>query len=98
MATLEVMAELLRHANPHNKPMYLPMIAKTLWPNADWLDTKAHNHNGGARTGAKVAGAFAGRMERKGLLKAHISDGLRAYVLVTHTSELRGGPLLACPS
>ncbi len=82
MATLEEMAARLWKANPNNEPMYLTMIAKTLWPDATWLNKRQHNHNGGARTGASVAGAFAGRMERKGLLRRHITDGPRAYVLV----------------
>lgn len=38
--TLEEMAQKLRHANPDNLPMYLPMIAKVLWPDADWLSTR----------------------------------------------------------
>jgi hypothetical protein len=82
MATLAEMAEKLRSANPENKPMALQWMAEQWWPDAKWLRTRTHNHNGGARVGGRVAGGFAGRMERAGLLRMCSDGGQRAYVLV----------------
>lgn len=46
----------------------LRAIAKALWPDAVWLNTRASN--GGARIGARVAGGLAGRMVKRGMLSA----------------------------
>ena len=80
MATLEEMAIVLRSANPENKPMYLRWMAAQWWPDADWLRKSVHNRNGGAKCGVRVAGAFAGRLERAGLLRMCADDGPRCYV------------------
>lgn len=69
VATLQEMTEKLRVANPENKPMNLRHIATILWPGAEWLDVKAHHHNGGARRGAKVAAGTMGRLAARGLAK-----------------------------
>lgn len=79
-ATLAGMAATLRAANPSNRPMYLRWMAAQWWPDADWLHSKMHNHNGGAKRGVRVAGAFAGRLERAGLLRMCNDDGPRCYV------------------
>lgn len=81
MPTLKEMAETLRRANPENAPMALQWMAEQLWPDAPWLKVRGCRHNGGPRVGARVAGGVAGRMERAGLLRLHISDGPRCYVL-----------------
>jgi len=62
------MAQKLRDENPENSPMGLQWMAEKWWPDARWLKTRPNHHNGGAKTGGRVAGAFAGRMERAGLL------------------------------
>lgn len=80
MATLLQMAEVLRVKNPRNEPMYLQWMARQWWPDADWLDSRPNRHNGGARTGGRAAGAFAGRLERRGLLRMCNTDGPRCYV------------------
>ena len=79
-ATLASMAAKLRAANPNNRPMFLRWMAAQWWPDADWLTSKMHNHNGGAKRGVRVAGAFAGRLERAGLLRMCGGDGPRCYV------------------
>lgn len=79
-ATLASMAAKLRAANPSNNPMLLRWMAAQWWPDADWLNSKMHNHNGGAKRGVRVAGAFAGRLERAGLLRMCGDDGPRCYV------------------
>jgi hypothetical protein len=72
LATLEEIAQKLRAANPENVPMNLRHIARILWPDAPWLDAKAHHHNGGARRGAKVAAGTMGRLAARGLAKRRI--------------------------
>lgn len=79
-ATLADMAAALRAANPANRPMYLRWMAAQWWPGADWLHKSIHNQNGGAKCGPRVAGAFAGRLERAGLLRMCSDDGPRCYV------------------
>lgn len=79
-ATLQSMVAKLREANPTNQPMYLRWMAKVWWPNADWLHASVHNHNGGAKRGVRVAGAFAGRLEHAGHLRMCSGDGPRCYV------------------
>jgi len=69
MATLKEMVEMLAASNPENKPMRLEFMAKTWWPEAGWINAKPNKHNGGAKTGARVAGAFAGRLVSRGDLK-----------------------------
>ena len=81
MPTMNEMADVLRKANPENKPMALGWMAEQWWPGAEWLKAKPCRHNGGPRTGARVAGGMAGRMERAGLLRLHPSEGPRCYVL-----------------
>lgn len=76
--TLREMAAKLRAANPKNNPMYLDWIADILWPDADWVSARVNRHNGGSRRGARVAGAFCGRMEKLGLLRM-TSDLPRSY-------------------
>ena len=87
MATLKEMSDLLRRANPENHPMALQWMSEQWWPEADWLRTRAHNHNGGARVGARVAGGFAGRVERAGLLRMCIEEarGPRRYQWVAES-------------
>lgn len=79
-STLASMAAKLRDANPLNEPMYLRWIAAQWWPDADWLHSKVHNHNGGGSRGVRVAGAFAGRLERAGFLRMCGGEGSRRYV------------------
>ena len=55
MPTLKEMAETLRRANPENEPMALQWMAEQIWPGAKWLKVKACHHNGGPRTGGRVA-------------------------------------------
>jgi hypothetical protein len=87
--TLAQMAAVLRERNPQNKPMYLNWIAKQLWPDAEWLDTRTNRHNGGARVGARVAGAQCGRMEKQGLLRM-TADSPRSYHWVAPVEEQGG--------
>lgn len=93
MPTLKEMAETLRRANPENEPMALQWMAEQLWPGAQWLMVKACHHNGGPRTGARVAGGMAGRMEKAGLLRM-CGDGMqRCYVLTeASNAEVTGRP------
>lgn len=81
MATLKELAETLRRANPENAPMALQWMAEQLWPDAPWLKVKARHHNGGPRTGGRVAGGMAGRMEKAGLLRMCRDEMQRCYVL-----------------
>lgn len=81
MATLEEMASTLRERNPDNQPMSLQWMAEQWWPNEDWLKERPCRHNGGARTGGLVAGGFAGRLEKAGMLRMCAGDGPREYVL-----------------
>jgi hypothetical protein len=74
------MAAVLRDRNPTNAPMYLRWMAAQWWPDAYWLHKSVHNQNGGAKCGVRVAGAFAGRLERAGLLRMCGDDGPRCYV------------------
>ncbi len=93
MATLREMADALRKANPENRPMALQWMAEQWWPNADWLRTRGHNHNGGAKVGGRVAGGFAGRLERAGLLRMCNDNGARAYQLIdTSNAGVTGLP------
>jgi len=87
VATLEEMAETLRVKNPGNKPMRLQWMAEQWWPNARWLKVRPCRHNGGARTGGRVAGGFAGRLEKAGLLRMCCGDGPREYVLTMRPNE-----------
>lgn len=79
MATLLEHAASLAKAFPDGGPVYLKAMARIFWPDADWLDTKMCRHNGGARRGARVAGALAGKLERAGYLWMAPSDGPRCY-------------------
>ena len=79
-ATLAGMAARLRDANPSNQPMYLHWMAQQWWPDADWLHARVHNTNGGAKRGPRVAGAFAGRLERAGFLRMCGDEGPRRYI------------------
>lgn len=79
MATLLEMAQILRERNPENQPMSLNWMAEQWWPGADWLRVRTTRHNGGARTGARAAGGFAGRLEKRGLLRMEPDDGPRLY-------------------
>lgn len=88
MPTLEQTAETLRRANPENKPMALQRMAKQLWPDAPWLNGKPCNHNGGPRTGARVAGGIAGRMGA-GLLRMCGGEMPRCYVLVENLEQAK---------
>jgi hypothetical protein len=78
--TLEQMAAAVRAANPENEPRVLRWFAALWWPHADWRHSKMHNHNGGAKRGVRVAGAFCGRLEKAGLLRMCGDDGPRSYV------------------
>ena len=77
--TLQDMAAVLRAANPENQPMYLRWMAEQWWPGADWLRSAVHIHSGGAKRGVRVAGAFAGRLERLGLLRMCGERGPRSF-------------------
>ena len=88
MATLEEMAQILRERNPDNKPMYLRWMADQWWPGAAWLRARTNHHNGGARVGARSAGGFAGRLEKKGLLRLCKEDGPRSYTWRTPEQAL----------
>lgn len=78
---LKEMAEILRQRNTENKPMSLQWMAEQWWPDAKWLKSRPNRHNGGARTGGRVAGGFAGRLEKRGYLMMVTDDGPRQYVL-----------------
>lgn len=69
MATLEQMAQVLRVRNPGNEPMALQWMSEQWWPDATFLKVRTNRHNGGSRVGGRVAGGFAGRMEKLGLLR-----------------------------
>lgn len=68
------MSTLLEHAikladlYPSGGPVYLSKMATIFWPEADWLALRVNRHNGGARRGARCAGALAGRLEKAGFL------------------------------
>lgn len=72
--TLDEMAAALRERNPENRPMLLRRMAEIWWPTAEWLLSRPNNHNGGARTGARVAAGFAARLAKRGLLKRTRGD------------------------
>lgn len=74
MATLDEMAEILRQANPENKPMNTRFIAAKLWPDADWLTVPTFRHNGGPKRGQWVAAGAAARMGKRGLLRHSIAE------------------------
>jgi hypothetical protein len=74
MATLTEMAEMLRQANPENKPMNTRFIAAKLWPDADWLKVPTFRHNGGPKRGQWVAAGAAARMGKRGLLRHSIAE------------------------
>lgn len=79
MATLLEHAEKLAEAFPDGGPVYLKAMARIFWPDAAWLDVKMCHHNGGARRGARVAGALAGKLEKAGYLWMAPHDGPRCY-------------------
>ena len=72
------MASILEHAiklanvYPDGGPVYLSKMAEIFWPDADWLNYRVNRHNGGARRGARCAGALAGRLEKAGYLRMEI--------------------------
>lgn len=69
------MSTLLEHALnladrfPDGGPVYLNKMAEIFWPDAAWLNYRVNRHNGGARRGARCAGALAGRLEKAGFLR-----------------------------
>lgn len=94
MPTMKELAEVLRKANPENEPMALGWMAEQWWPGAQWLKVKPCHHNGGPRTGARVAGGMAGRLEKAGLLRMCADQMQRCYVLTdASNAELNGGCL-----
>jgi len=62
-------AKKLAATYPDGGPVYLSAMARVFWPDADWLSSRVNHHNGGARRGARCAGALAGRMEKAGYLR-----------------------------
>ena len=80
------MATLLEHAInvsaafPSQEPVFLGALANVFWPDADWLRARVNRHNGGARRGARVAGAMAGKLEKAGYLRMS-SDLPRSYLI-----------------
>ncbi|MDX5935620.1 hypothetical protein SIL73_13065 [Acidithiobacillus thiooxidans] len=82
--TLSKMADKLRIANPENKPMTLQWMAEQWWSGERWLTARAHEHNGGAKVGGRVAGGFAGRLCKAGLLREcrGRGTGKRSYQLI----------------
>jgi hypothetical protein len=50
-----------------DKPMTLGAMAQVFWPGADWLD-RAPRNKGGAKAGARAAGALAGRLRNLDLI------------------------------
>ena len=68
MATILEHAIKLADTFPNGGPVYLSKMAEIFWPDADWLNYRVNRHNGGARRGARCAGALAGRLERAGYL------------------------------
>lgn len=72
------MSSLLEHAIkladtfPSGGPVYLDKMAAIFWPEADWLNYRVNRHNGGARRGARCAGALAGRLEKAGFLRMEL--------------------------
>lgn len=77
--TLSEMADKLRAANPENRPMALQWMAEQWWPGERWLTVRPHGHNGGAKVGGRVAGGFAGRLKKAGLLQECHDKGKRSY-------------------
>lgn len=59
--------------------MRLQWMAEQWWPAADFLLVRTNRHNGGARVGGRAAGGFAGRLEKRGLLRMWDGDGPRRY-------------------
>lgn len=78
MAKIEELAARLRAANPENNPMNLRWMATIFWPDADWLKLKCRSD--GPRRGALVAGAMAGKMGHRGLLKRHYEENISGPV------------------
>lgn len=81
MATLEEMALVLREKNPENRPMRLQWMAEQWWPDAVFLKARTNRHNGGSRVGGRAAGGFAGRLEKRNLLRCGC-DLPRSYTWV----------------
>lgn len=69
MSTLLEHAVKLADKFPNGGPVYLSKMAEIFWPEADWLNNRVNRHNGGARRGARCAGALAGRLEKAGYLR-----------------------------
>jgi len=77
--------------------MALQWMAEQLWPGAPWLKVKACHHNGGPRTGGRVAGGMAGRMEKAGLLRMCGDEMQRCYVLTEASNDQNQGLPSAAP-
>ena len=69
MSTILEHAIKLAERFPGGGPVYLSKMAEIFWPDADWLNYRVNRHNGGARRGARCAGALAGRLEKAGFLR-----------------------------
>ena len=80
------MTKLLDHARklaeafPAGGPVYLDRMAEIFWPDAGWLRLRVNRHNGGSRRGARVAGALASKLERRGFLRMN-ADTPRNYTV-----------------
>ena len=74
MPTLEQHHKTLIEKHGVGTTVTLRAIALALWPDKEWLETRARN--GGARIGVRVAGGVAGKMARRGMLthKINTSD------------------------
>lgn len=88
------MATLLEHAvnvsatfPSQEEPVYLSALANVFWPEADWLKARVNRHNGGARRGARVAGAMAGKLEKAGYLR--MSSGTPRSYIIRHDAIAR---------
>lgn len=80
MSTILEHATKLAEIYPDGGPVYLSKMAEIFWPDAEWLNYRVNRHNGGARRGARCAGALAGRLEKAGYLRM-TTDFPRNYLV-----------------
>lgn len=87
MSTLLEHAQKLAAAFPDGGPVYLDRMAEIFWPDADWLNFRVNKHNGGSRRGARVAGAMASKLEKRGFLRMNSSHPRNYTVRVSAIAE-----------